>query len=128
MEAAMSLILARFLLRCLSFRRLALLFSRNISQASMDEGGRKHLREEIAWAIQRAADRLPGKTVCFPRAIAAQAMLHRRGIVTTLYYGAASNLEGSLIAHVWVQDGSVGVVGMPEPYTFCVVARFPEVQ
>ena len=54
-------------------------------------------------------------------------MLYRRGVFTTLYYGAGSNSQGSLIAHVWVQDGAVGVVGMPEPYTFRVVARYPEV-
>jgi hypothetical protein len=126
-EASWQLLRARLLLRWIPFRRLADKLNRPGSGAELQGKQRVQVREEVAWAIQRVADHLPGKTVCFPRAIAAHSMLYRRGVFTTLYYGAGSNSQGSLIAHVWVQDGAVGVVGMPEPYTFRVVARYPEV-
>lgn len=125
-EAALRLLIARLLLSCLPFRRLAAMFSRTVIEAPLQKNERERLQEEVVWAIEKAAAHLPGKTVCFPRAIAAQSMLYRRGISTTMYYGAASKPEGGLIAHVWLQDGSTGVIGMPEPYTFCVLARFPD--
>jgi Transglutaminase-like superfamily len=125
-EAALRLMLARLLLLCLPFRRLAPMFTRNVKETGSENRERNRILIDVVWAVEAAAAHLPGKTVCFPRAMAAQSMLYRRGIITTLYYGAASKPGGGLIAHVWLQDGPVGVLGMPEPYTFCVLARFPE--
>jgi len=49
----------------------------------------------VRWAIWTATRHQRERVVCFPRAIAAQAMLRRRGVSTTLYYGAASQEGGT---------------------------------
>ena len=65
------------------------------------------------------------RIVCFPRAVAAQAMLRRRGVSTTLYYGATSQTDKGLSAHVWVQDGETDVVGKRSAAGVKVLARYP---
>jgi len=122
-EAAWSLILARLMLRCISFSRLASIFSRPVKCPEVAGPTRESLCEEVKSAIERSADLLPGRSVCFPRAIAAQTMLRRRGVSTTLYYGARDH--GSLDAHVWIQDGDIGVIGMPNEGEYNVVAKYP---
>lgn len=89
----------------------------------MEISERELLCRQVSSAVERMAGLLPGKTVCFPRGIAVQAMLRRRGIGTTLYYGARD--DGKLTAHVWVQDGDRGVIGLPENGEYAVVATFP---
>ncbi len=86
---------------------------------------RAKLREEVQWAIGEAKWYLPGKTMCFPQAIAAQAMLRRRGISTTLYYGAVTLPTRELKAHVWVQDGTIGVVGYETAKDYHILAQYP---
>src|SRR5580658_8971871 len=100
-EAAYSLILARLMLRCISFSRLATYFSRPATCPEVSGSTRGLLCEGVRSAVERMAGILPGKMVCFPKGIAAQAMLRRRGVSTTLFYGASE--EGSLTAHVWIQ-------------------------
>ena len=123
LEAAMSLTVARLMLRFISFQRIANTLSRKAARSEIEGPTRELLCREVRSAVERMAGLLPGKTVCFPRAIATQAMLRRRGISTTLYYGARD--VGSLIAHVWIQDGETGVIGMPEKGDYAVVAKYP---
>ena len=127
-EAAFFLLCARLLLRLLSFRQLTRLLEYPIKHPVLSENEelqRVELRNNIRWAIERSAAHLPGPTVCFPRGMAAQAMCRRRGIDTKLYYGAAVLAGQGLAAHVWVQDGSDGVVGYQEAGQYLVLARFP---
>jgi Transglutaminase-like superfamily len=83
------------------------------------------MREDIRWAVEGVAERLPGKTVCFPRAIAAQAMCRSRGVSATLYYGAATFPSTGFSAHVWVLDETEGVIGHQIAGTFRILAKFP---
>jgi hypothetical protein len=76
--------------------------------------------------MNEAAWFLPGDTVCFPRAIAAQMILRRLGMGTTLYYGAATMPERGLTAHVWLQDGSEIVVGQHDGQDYHILARYSE--
>lgn len=63
--------------------------------------------------------------VCFPRTFAAQAMLRRRGVTTTLYYGATTRADaGKLLTHVWLQDGEKGIVDHENCSQFQVLARY----
>jgi hypothetical protein len=87
---------------------------------------RKRLREGIQGLINDAAWFLPGETACFARAIAAQSILRRLGIGTTLYYGAATHFTGGLTAHVWLQDGAVGVIGYDTAQRYHILARYPD--
>jgi len=52
-------------------------------------------------------------------------MLRRRGVPSFLYFGAAPDDERGLIAHVWVRDGEVNIVGGKEAPRFAVLATFP---
>jgi hypothetical protein len=125
-EAAIFLLLARLAIIMLPFRCLTWYFNRHIKQPELIDPERKRLRREVSWAIDRAALILPGDTVCFPRGIAAQAMLRRRRIATILYYGAATLPETGLTSHVWVQDGVNGVVGHNSSSDYIILARYPE--
>jgi hypothetical protein len=125
LEACVHLGWARLLLKIFSFRRLTWAFSSPLRKTVLSSAEREQLRRDVCWGIERAADLLPGKTVCFPRGIAAQIMCRKRGIDSILYYGAAVDPLTGLTAHVWVQDGAEGVVGHLVASRYGVLARFP---
>lgn len=125
-EAALALVIAKLALRAFPFRHLVRVFSLRPSRPELEGVARAQVREEVSWAISAAARRLPVSFACFPRAIAAQAMMRRRGVGATLYYGAARVPSQGLTTHVWVQDGAVGVVGHLEASHFRMLACYPE--
>jgi hypothetical protein len=124
-EAWIGLVWARLLLRALPFRRLTSIVSFPTRATGISDTAREQLRLDVRWAIERASSYLPGETVCFPRAIAAQFMCRKRGISTIMYYGAAMDPAMGLQAHVWVQDGPEGVIGHSGSARYGVLARFP---
>jgi hypothetical protein len=125
-EACGYLIWARVLLWLLPFNSLTRFLCRPPAKRPVITGTeRLRLREDIRWAVGGVADWLPGKTACFPRAIAAQAMCRRRGVSATLYYGAATLPSAGFSAHVWVLDDTEGVVGHQIASDFRILARFP---
>lgn len=127
-DAAFNLCLARLALRVLPFRWLRPFINRRVKGSEVVGSTRERLRADVAWAIGTAACHLPGRTACFPRAIAAQAMLRRRRVGTTLSYGVATTSERGHAAHVWVEDGDEGVVGFERKSWYRVLARYPEEQ
>jgi hypothetical protein len=100
-------------LRTLSFATTRRLLNRYAS------GGRAHAGlqadravRRIAWAVTAAARRLPSRTTCLVEALAADAMLRRRGFASTLRIGVREPAAAvPLDAHAWVEcEGSV-VIG-----------------
>jgi hypothetical protein len=66
----------------------------------------------VGWAIVRAAPRTPTNSNCYPQALTAWWLLHRKRIPTTFYYGAAFDDDRSALqAHVWLRCGSLMVTG-----------------
>ena len=124
-EALLYLAMARVALKLLSFARLTRFFNRT-ARTMVSGAERDALRSDVQWAIAEAKLYLPGETVCFPQAMAAQAMLRRRGISSTLYYGAATLPTRKLKAHVWLQDGSIGVVGHEVATEYHILAQYPK--
>lgn len=125
-EAMLFLIAARVAIGVLPFGWLVRLFTiEPTRRPPRDDGGRR-AREDVRQAIASAARHLPGASLCFPRAVAAQAMLRRRGLPTTLYYGAAVRPGEGLVAHVWVQHEEEGIVGHEVALQYRVMARYPE--
>jgi hypothetical protein len=125
-EACCYLIWARVVLWLLPFQSLTRFFNRPPAKRPPLTGTeRLRLREDIRWAIEGVAERLPGKTACFPRAIAAQAMCRRRGVGAILCYGAAILPSAGFSAHVWVLDDTEGVIGHQIAPDFRILARFP---
>jgi hypothetical protein len=126
LEAWIYLAGARLMLAVVPFRRLVWTFKRQPSTRALLTDGERHcLHLNVRWAISRARAYLPGLTACFPVGIAAQALLRRRGVEATLYYGAATRPETGLSAHVWVLDGTQGVVGHAVAKDYRIIARYP---
>lgn len=125
LEAALCLVVARLIIWLVPFKRLVWLFSFQPKRVGLSCESRGSLIAEVRHAIGSAARRLPGDSVCFPRAVAAQAMLRRRGVETTLYYGAGRSPERRLQSHVWLQAGEQGIVGHEQAGEYRVVGTFP---
>lgn len=149
LEAVAGLAVAWMLLRLLPFRRVAPLLG-PVSPAGSpppycepDEAQRKRALR-VGAAIRRAVPLLPWPVLCLPQAMAAKAMLARRGLRATLHLGAhpgaghlgappgaghtgggpAVAAEDGLHAHAWVLLGSVEVTGGAERRAFAELARF----
>jgi hypothetical protein len=77
----------------------------------------------VGLAIERAACRLPWRTVCFHQALAAHWMLRRRGYDSRVRYGLR---QGEVLtAHVWVTLGDRVVIGEERDDPHTTVAVFP---
>ena len=71
--------------------------------------------ERIVWAVG-AADQLVPWTTCLVRALAAQALLARRGHASQLRLGVAGGSGRTFEAHAWLErDGRVLIGGPVEP-------------
>src|SRR5512140_625555 len=83
-EAVLSLLVAKAALRVIPFRWLKRLFVLPLGAPELTGRERAETRDAIRMAVEVAARRLPAKTACFPRAIAVQSMLRRRGVAGEL--------------------------------------------
>lgn len=120
-EAGAAILVASLAVRLVPFRTLAERLSRGGAGTSSADG------ETVYWlrrAVLAWARRLPWRTLCFEQGLAAFALLRRRGLAGTLYYGAAT-IEGELKAHVWVMSGQAEVVGCENKEDYGLLARFP---
>jgi hypothetical protein len=59
--------------------------------------------ERVRWAVLTAARYGPVSFVCFPQALAAHAMLRRRGIGSIMHYGVRRSADRKLRAHTWLE-------------------------
>lgn len=125
-QAILSLMAARLVLRTIPYKRLTWFFERRPRLPEVTGAEREQMRRGVRWLMEEAAWFLPGETACFPRAIVAQAMLRRHGCGTTLCYGAAMLPGAGLKTHTWVEDGKEGVVGHEIAADYRVLARYPE--
>lgn len=120
-EAFATLVAASLTVRFLPFRRIAAFARRPVTAAPpADPAAAVAL---VAWAVGAAARRARFRAVCIERGLAAQSMLRRRGVATTLHYGVARR-DGDLTAHVWVRWGNCDVVGCAESADFREMAVF----
>jgi hypothetical protein len=59
--------------------------------------------ERVRWAVLAVARYGPVSFVCFPQALAAHAMLRRRGIGSIMHYGVRRSADRKLRAHTWLE-------------------------
>ena len=128
-EAALCLTTARGILFLLPFSRIAKLlggirapdtiFARKL-QSSCDLSAAR----DISWAIDRSALISPVALVCLPRALAAWAMLRRRGIAGRLHFGASCDAAGKLTPHAWCDSPGVEITGYPEAHECMEIGFF----
>lgn len=131
-EAAVLLTAASLTLSLLPFRLVARWLEKPAGQGRPDPdpvllrpAPEPALVRPIGHAVVRAARHLPWRPLCLPQALATRAMLRRRGLPSTLYFGVA--LEGRervMTAHAWVTVGETGVIGAPARDAFTVLARY----
>ena len=121
-EAIAYLALARVAVRVLPFRRLAPRLGVAHAETPAEPGPHPASRR-VAWALSAAARRAPWRTECLEQAIAAKAMLRRRGIASTLYLGVAREVA----PHAWLRVGDVNVTGGSDVARYAVVASFADV-
>jgi hypothetical protein len=123
-EAVLNLAASWLAIHALPYRWLIKGFRRPLRGPQVRGEGRTYRVNEVRWAVDAASRGLPWRMKCFPRAVAAWWMLRRRGIPTVLYYGGATTAERGLTTHVWLQDGSHGVVGVAQAQGLAVLARY----
>jgi hypothetical protein len=124
LEAAAYLLAARVAVRIVPFRWLVRLFERAPRKPEPHGNARAEQRRGVRHAVHGASQRLPGETVCFPKAVAAQAMLRRRGMRTTICCGASTAAGDGLTAHVWLEDGEHAVTGARARDDYLPLARY----
>jgi hypothetical protein len=124
-EAIVFLAVAGIAIAVLPFRHVGFLAARPIHRPKPSRQARIDKVRLVRWAIIASAARMPWPALCFQQGLAAQLMLHRRGIPSVLYYGVAQDNLNGLYAHVWVRDGDVNVIGVEIAYRFAILATFP---
>jgi hypothetical protein len=77
----------------------------------------------VAWAIEQAVPRPGMNAPCLPRALAAHAMLRRRGIASRLCLGVARDGD-DVTAHAWIEIGGRTLVGGEDANRFTPLAAF----
>ena len=126
-EALLALIWAKLQVHTVPFRRLAPGLGRAQSEtpATIPPADRA-VAVQVSWAVQTAARYVPLGFVCLPQAIAAQRLLRRRGIASTLYLGVAPDRHNraAIAAHAWLRAGDKIVTGEREAAQHQVLATF----
>jgi len=131
-EAVACLLAARLALIFVPFprlaRRLGTFVAPNdarVQAAQLAQSAQQaQLAQEIGWAVTRSARYVPFKAVCLPQAMAARVMLKRRGVASTLHFGAAKGKDKPLDAHAWLDAAGVEVTGYPVAREFAEIACF----
>jgi hypothetical protein len=122
-EAMLVLAFSSAAIRLLPFARVGRLASGRLGRRRRRQA--EELAAKVAWAVRACARRAPWRAVCFQQGLTSQIMLRRRGVDSTLYFGAAMGAESALAAHVWVKAGPTEVVGCDEADGFAVLATYP---
>ena len=125
LEATLLLAIAALAIAVLPFRYLGFVAARRTRRPKRPRYTRSMEVRRVRWAIVTTARWVPWRALCFQQGLAAQSMLRRRGVPSVLYYGAAQDDRSGLVAHVWVRDGDVEVVGGEIADRFAILATFP---
>lgn len=122
------LVLMRGVITVMPLRQIARHLGEPMSETSVDGPTRDQLRfaRRVGWTIRRIARWTPTNSNCYPQALTARYLLQRRGIPSTVYYGAAFGDDEGLETHVWVRTGSLIVTGAPVHQRFAVVSSFAD--
>lgn len=78
---------------------------------------------DVVRALDAWSRRMPWRTLCFERGLAAYCLLHSGLRQVTLYYGAAT-IDGALKAHVWVRSGDQAVIGCENAGEYAILSQF----
>lgn len=112
-EAALLLALARVVIACVPFHRIAQWLGTEGSESTTATPAPcQAMAENISWSIETMARHVPWQSLCLAQALAASWMLARRGATSTTYFGVATPDQHTLFnAHAWLRCGSTIVTG-----------------
>ncbi len=122
LEAVAGLVVASTAVRLLAFKRAVRIGSIPILGDAISDTS---LVEDVRWAVEAAARRVPWRAVCIQQGIALQRMLRRRGVDARLHYGVGHGEGGKLQAHVWVAAGDRIVIGGEQAPQYRRLASYP---
>jgi len=108
-RAAWRLLVARIVLAVVPFRRVAARLSSSTGMAG--EGIDATIPERVGRAVTIAANHVPWRADCFPRTIAARALLQRYGYASTIHFGVRREGAEGLDGHAWLTCGNKVVTG-----------------
>jgi hypothetical protein len=131
-EACASMFVARVSLAIFPFRRIARGLGafvpptdpRVLAQAEDAPVEQVRVARAVGWAVRSSAPYMPFRAVCLQQAIAAQAMLRRRGIASVMHFGAGKSDDKPIDAHAWLDAAGVKVTGYPVAATFSELGCF----
>lgn len=123
-EAALCLAAARLAVRCLPMARLGPFLGRHMAEsAPLAAPAQRAAALRAGRAVVALAPWLPWRCLCLEQAIAAQLMLRRRRIPSTLYLGVGRG-PAALEAHAWLRCGELILTGAQGRERFAVVATY----
>ena len=123
------LVLMRGVITVLPLRKITRHLGDGASETPLEGISPEQMRyaRRIAWSIRRIAKLTPTNSNCYPQALTARWFLHRKGIPSTIYYGAAFNTSGDgLDTHVWIRCSNYLVSGAPVHQRYGVVSKFAD--
>jgi len=124
-EALVLLAIVTPAIQLLPFRYIGRLAALPIKDCVVEPQPREPLIARVRWAVEKCSERVPWRAVCFQQGLAAQLMLRRRGVASTLYFGAAPDRVKGLMAHVWVRAGDIDVIGTENASDYAMLPSFP---
>lgn len=125
-EAAGLIVAARLGMRLVTIERLRAFLARTRHEHGGATGGATEANRRVAWAVGSVASRLPGRTSCLIEALAAEAMLRRRGYECQLRLGVppAGCANAPFAAHAWIEhDGHVVIGDVQDLHDYAVFSR-----
>ena len=118
-EAAVTLSVARITLLLIPYRRFRPWLT--LARPGVAEPG---LVSRVRLAVAIAARNLPFQVVCLPQAMAAKAMLARRGAASSMWIGVGRDGSGAMILHAWLEAGDTIVTGAAGKRGITEITRF----
>ena len=119
-EATATLVIARLAVRFMPASRIFAWANRPLHRVNRFAGDEV---DWVFWAVEHIGARPWMNALCLPSALAAHAMLRRRGIASRLCLGVAR--EGrELAAHAWVEIGNDRIVRDARVGRFTRLAEF----
>jgi hypothetical protein len=106
LEAFATLLMARCSLVLLPVRRIFRWMESPVGRPARSvptDAAQSDAIERIRWAVLTVARYGPLSFVCFPQALAAHAMLRRRGISSIMHYGVRRSADRRMRAHTWLE-------------------------
>lgn len=110
---------------CVPFRRIAAWLGTAGAESPVTVTAEEiRTAEAVGWTVGVLGHRVPWDGRCLAQALAATAMLRRRGIEGTVSFGACEGGSTGFSAHAWLRVGSCVVTGGPAHEQFKTFTTF----